>query len=91
MPIRLVLGALDRRVTDLTQQERRLSRAFDGRWGLIGAAGEPSKSDLFPGVAARLHSGKDQSGLRSFQWLRPVCGTPGRTVERVAKSTGVAR
>jgi hypothetical protein len=34
MPIRLVLGVLDCRVTDLLHEERRLSRAFDGRWGL---------------------------------------------------------
>ncbi|GHG32204.1 MULTISPECIES: hypothetical protein [Amycolatopsis] len=39
-------------MTDLLHEERWLSRVFDGRWCLIGAAGAPSKSELFPGWRA---------------------------------------
>lgn len=51
-PIRLVVGVLDCRVADLMHEERWLSRAFDGRRRLIGAAGVPSISELFPGCRA---------------------------------------
>jgi hypothetical protein len=72
MPIRLVLGVLDGRVTDLLHEERWLSHAFGGRRCLIGTAGVPSKSELFPRVAARLSRWKGSLCLALV-----LAGSPG--------------
>jgi hypothetical protein len=73
-------------MTELMHEERWLSRAFDGRWCQIGTAGVTVENGTVSGVPRGRHAGKDLCVSPSLLRVRPVCGTPGRFVERVAKS-----